>query len=132
MGMEKKSFINQATNGTESPETRDIREWLSQYPGYKEQIKGIRESLGMTQEQLARVVDRTPRAIRTIENGEAFPRISTLQGIADALDAELNIFLVPRKGIPLTLNKKEKAKSNQEEIIFPIEERNDICFGETD
>lgn len=130
--MEKKYFINQASKGNESPETRDIREWLSQYPGYKEQIKAIRESLGMTQEQLAKLVDRTPRAIRTIENGEAFPRISTLQGIADALDAELNIFLVPRKGILPPLNEKDKAKGKGEEIIFPLEERNDICFGEND
>lgn len=73
MGMEKKSFINQATNGTESPETRDIREWLSQYPGYKEQIKGIRESLGMTQEQLARVVDPLPGRYVRLKMGKRFP-----------------------------------------------------------
>ncbi|MCX6579853.1 MAG: helix-turn-helix transcriptional regulator [Candidatus Aminicenantes bacterium] len=116
----------------QSPETRDIREWLSQYPGYKEQVKGIRESLGLTQEQLAKMVDRTPRAIRTIENGEAFPRISTLQSIAEALNADLNIFLVPRQGIPPVQNKKSKPKDNREEIIFPLEDKNDICFGETD
>ncbi len=132
MDMEKKYFINQANKYFESPETREIQEWFSQYPGYKEQVKAIRESLGLTQEQLAKMVDRTPRAIRTIENGEAFPRISTLQSIAEALNAELNIFLVPRQGIPSTQNKKNKPKDDREEIIFPVNERNDICFGETD
>jgi len=130
--MEKKYFINQSNKVNPLPGAGDIQEWLSQYPGYKEQVKGIRESLGMTQEQLAKMVDRTPRAIRTIENGEAFPRISTLQSIAEALNADLNIFLVPRQGIPPFQNKKTKPKDNREEIIFPLDERNDIRFGETD
>jgi transcriptional regulator with XRE-family HTH domain len=130
--MEKKYVISQVSKSNDLPENEAIREWLSQNPGYKEQIKAIRESLGLTQEQLARMVDRTPRSIRTIENGEAFPRISTLQSIADALNADLSIFLAPRKGIPSVLNKKTKLKVIDEEIIFPVEEKNDICFGETD
>jgi transcriptional regulator with XRE-family HTH domain len=130
--MEKKYVISQVSKSNDLPENEAIQEWFSQNPGYKEQIKAIRESLGLTQEQLASMVDRTPRSIRTIENGEAFPRISTLQSIADALNADLSIFLVPRKGIPPVLNKKTKSKDINEEIIFPAEEKNDICFGETD
>jgi len=67
----------------------------------------------MTQEQLANEVDRTPRSIRTIENGEAFPRISTLQKIADALNAELSISLIPKKDISEFLNKKRNHEAEK-------------------
>jgi transcriptional regulator with XRE-family HTH domain len=78
--------------------TNDLLKKLSHHPDYKDQVKIIRESQGLTQEQLAKMVDRTPRSIRTIENGEAFPRISTLQKIAEALNAELKIALILKTG----------------------------------
>ncbi len=119
--------------------TKDLQEWLSNYPDYKDQIKMIREVLGMTQEQLAQKVDRTPRSIRTIENGEAFPRITTLQKIADALNAELNISLIPKKAFPGFLIEKtnQKAKEFMEldntdssfEKQSPSYEGTDIEFG---
>lgn len=107
--------------------TGQTREWLTQYPDYKAQVKKIRETLGMTQEQLAKMVDRTPRSIRTIENGEAFPRINTLQKIADALNAELLISLVPKEDIPGFL----KKESEEKEITFPQHE-DDLRIGEND
>jgi transcriptional regulator with XRE-family HTH domain len=76
--------------------TGKIPEWLKGYPDYKDQIKVIREALGMTQGFLAKKVDRTPRSIRTIENGEAFPRITTLQRIAEALNSDLKILIIPK------------------------------------
>lgn len=123
--MEKNNIIK-SLRGFE-PEG-DLKKWLGLYPDYKEQIKAIREAAGMTQEQLASKVDRTPRSIRTIENGEAYPRITTLQKIADALDAELHLFLVPKDDFsPLT-----KEIDTQEEIEFPLTDRDDITIGETD
>jgi transcriptional regulator with XRE-family HTH domain len=107
--------------------TEQTREWLTQYPDYKAQVKMIRETLGMTQAQLAKMVDRTPRAIRTIENGEAFPRINTLQKIADALNAELIISLVPKEDITGFL----KKESEGEEMKFPHYE-DDLRIGEND
>ena len=122
--------------------TKDLQKWLSNHPDYKDQIKMIREVLGMTQEQLAQKVDRTPRSIRTIENGEAFPRITTLQKIADALNAELNISLIPKKAIPGFLIEKtnQEAKEFMEidntdssfEMLSPSYEGTDIEFGEND
>lgn len=122
--------------------TKDLQEQLSSCPDYKVQIKMIREALGMTQEQLARKVDRTPRSIRTIENGEAFPRITTLQKIADALNAELNISLIPKKSIPGVLieetnqETKEFKELSHTDSSFEMQsssnERNDIEFGEND
>jgi len=110
--------------------TDNLNEWLSRYPGYREQIKVLREVLGMTQEQLAQRVNRTSRAIRTIENGEAFPRISTLQNIADALHAELKIFLVPKTDISGFLG-EEKTGQEAEMYSFSHDD-GDIRIGEND
>ena len=96
---------------------------------YKAQIKKLRESLGMTQGQLGERVDRTSRAIRQIENGEAFPRISTLQVIADALNADLTISLTPKPGIVETLN--EQPGDTEEEFLFPVGS-DDLRIGEND
>jgi len=84
--------------------------WLKDYPDYKDQIKIIREALGMTQELLAQKVNRTPRSIRTIENGEAYPRITTLQRIAEALNSELKILIIPKNG----LGEIEERKTGKE------------------
>lgn len=96
---------------------------------YKAQIKKLRESLGMTQGQLAEKVDRTSRAIRQIENGEAFPRISTLQRIADALNADLTISLKPKTDIAGPVN--EQPGDTEEEFSFPVG-NNDLRIGEND
>jgi transcriptional regulator with XRE-family HTH domain len=91
---------------------------------YRSRIKTLRESLGMTQEQLAEKVGRTTRAIRQVENGEAFPRISTLGKIAEALNAELIISLI---------SKGDKEIPKEKEIIIPPSiEPDDLRFGEND
>ena len=105
--------------------TGEKLEWLGRCSDYREQIKILRKKMGFTQEQLANMTDHTPRSIRTIENGEAFPRITTLQQIADALDAELIISLIPRTGISgFPFEKMDKAAGDAEEDDFRI--------GETD
>jgi transcriptional regulator with XRE-family HTH domain len=109
--MKKKYFTEQRSSKFIS--SKDWQEWLANCPDYKDQIRTIREALGMTQEQLAKKVDRTPRSIRTIENGEAFPRISTLQKIADALNAELSISLIPKRDISEFFNKKRKQEAEK-------------------
>lgn len=122
----KKQKTNKPLYGFE-PEG-DLREWLLRYPDYKEQIKAIREAAGLTQEQLAIRVDRTTRSIRTIENGEAYPRITTLQKIAAALNAELHLFLVSKEDIPPL----QGNITTDEETEFPLIDKDDIIIGETD
>ena len=125
---------------------RDLQEWMVRYPDFKAQIRVLRQSLGMTQAQLAKLVERTPRSIRMIENGEAYPRVTTLQKIADALNADLIISLVPKTGVSEFLNEnsiKPEVKSVQPENIdndrdSTVEMRpgsisgSDIQIGETD
>jgi transcriptional regulator with XRE-family HTH domain len=99
---------------------RDLQEWMVRYPDYKAQIRVLRQSLGMTQAQLAKLVERTPRSIRMIENGEAYPRVTTLQKIAAALNADLIISLVPKTGAGEFLKEnltKPEVKSVQSEDI---------------
>ena len=124
--------------------TRDLQEWMARYPDYKEQIKMLRRSLGMTQAQLAKQVDRTPRSIRTIENGEAYPRVTTLQKMADALNADLIISLVPKTGVNEFLNESSTQVEDKSVILNDIDmdstlemsstsiSGSDIQIGETD
>ncbi|NIM18321.1 MAG: helix-turn-helix domain-containing protein [Candidatus Aminicenantes bacterium] len=122
----------------------DLLKKLSNHPDYKDQVRILREFLGLTQEQLAKMVDRTPRSIRTIENGEAFPRISTLQKIAEALNAELKIALIPKTGpgIPGEAAGQEEESGEQDsddtdpaEDQAPelsLDEQKGFIIGETD
>lgn len=125
---------------------RDLQDWMARYPDYKDQIRILRQSLGMTQAQLAKLVDRTPRSIRMIENGEAYPRVTTLQKIADSLNANLIISLVPKTGVSEFLN--ESSTQVEEKLLQPEDidndrgstvempsgsiSGNDIQIGETD
>lgn len=91
----------------------DLPAWLSNYPDFKDQIKLLRETLGMTQEQLGKMVNRSLRSIQQIESGEARPKISTLYKIAKALNTELKITLVPRQNIIEFLDGKASKKAEQ-------------------
>ena len=53
---------------------------------------------GLSQRELAELVGTTQSAIARLERGGRPPRIDTLLNIADALDCELHVDLVPRKG----------------------------------
>jgi transcriptional regulator with XRE-family HTH domain len=125
---------------------RDLQDWMARYPDYKDQMRILRRSLGMTQAQLAKFVDRTPRSIRMIEKGEAYPRVTTLQKIADSLNVNLIISLVPKTGVSEFIN---ESSTQVEEKLVRIDEvdndrdstvempstsipGSDILIGETD
>jgi transcriptional regulator with XRE-family HTH domain len=104
-------FTNQISNKFKS--TSELPEWLTNYPAFKDQIKIIRETLGMTQEQLGKMVNRKARSVQNIESGNAMPKIKTLNEIANALNAELKIVLIPREYIRSYLDKKASKKAEQ-------------------
>ncbi|MGQ9532581.1 MAG: helix-turn-helix domain-containing protein [Desulfotomaculales bacterium] len=60
----------------------------------------IRQRLekGMTQEMLARRIGTRQAAIARLESGRANPTLGFLRKAAEALDAELEIALRPRRG----------------------------------
>src|SRR5688500_14364913 len=56
-----------------------------------------RSELGLSQQDLARLVGTTQSAIARLERGGRPPRIDTLLKIAEALDTELAVELRPRR-----------------------------------
>ena len=55
-----------------------------------------RQAKGFSQRELAELVGTTQSAIARLERGGRPPRIDTLLNIADALDCDLAVELVPR------------------------------------
>lgn len=75
-------------------------------------IRTIRTALGMSATQLAKRVGVTPQSIQDYENAEAAGTITiaTLNKIAEALNCEPLVVLVPRESLEATV-KKQALKS---------------------
>jgi DNA-binding XRE family transcriptional regulator len=75
----------------QDPEFR--AEWEALEPGY--QLARLRIARGLTQAQLAALVGTKQPSIARIENGKTEPKLSFLRRLAEALDARLEINIVP-------------------------------------
>lgn len=53
-------------------------------------IRNRRRDMGMSREQLAERIDKTPSFIGQIERGECFPKIETLQALISNLGIDAN------------------------------------------
>ncbi len=62
-----------------------------------DQVARRRQSLGLSQRDLAELTGTTQSAIARLERGGRPPRIDTLMRIADALDCALTVELVPKE-----------------------------------
>ena len=56
----------------------------------------LRLARGLTQEELARLLDTKQESIARLESGNSLPSLSTVKKVAEALDAELEINLRPK------------------------------------
>jgi len=56
----------------------------------------LRLAKGMTQEQLAALLNTKQESIARLESGSSLPSLSTVRRVANALDAELEINLRPK------------------------------------
>lgn len=56
----------------------------------------LRLAKGLTQEQLAKLLNTKQESIARLESGGSLPSLSTVKKVADALDAELQINLRPK------------------------------------
>ena len=63
-------------------------------PGH--QIARLRIQRGLTQTQLAEIVGTHQPSIARLENGSSAPSLSYLERIAKALDARIELHVVPR------------------------------------
>jgi len=80
-----------------NPEFREGYEALE--PEYKLAAALIRLRLakGLTQAQLAALLNTKQESIARLESGSSLPSLSTVRRVADALDAELEINLRPKR-----------------------------------
>ena len=63
-----------------------------------DQVVAQRTARNLSQRELAELVGTTQSAIARLEAGGRPPRIDTLLKIADALDCDLRVDLIPRAG----------------------------------
>ena len=77
------------------------REFDNLEPEYKFAANLIRLRLakGLTQEDLARVLNTKQESIARLESGGSLPSLSTMKKIASALGADLEISLLPKKSV---------------------------------
>jgi transcriptional regulator with XRE-family HTH domain len=57
----------------------------------------LRLAKGLTQEQLADLLGTKQESIARLERGKSLPTLNTVRKVANALDAELEITLRPRR-----------------------------------
>ncbi|HLC23203.1 MAG TPA: helix-turn-helix transcriptional regulator [Dehalococcoidia bacterium] len=57
----------------------------------------LRLSKGLTQEQLAKKINTKQAGIARLESGSRLPSLSTIRKVAEALDADLDIVLRPKR-----------------------------------
>lgn len=78
------------------PEFR--KEYEALEPEYKlaSALIRLRLAKGLTQEQLAKLLNTKQESIARLESGDSLPSLSTVKKVAIALDAELEINLHPK------------------------------------
>jgi transcriptional regulator with XRE-family HTH domain len=84
----------------EDPEFR--KEYEALEPEYQLAATLIRLRLakGLTQDELAKVLNTKQSSIARLESGSSLPSLSMVKKVADALDAKLEIKLQPRQQSP--------------------------------
>lgn len=87
----------------EDPEFRQEYEALEPEYRLAATLIQLRLAKGLTQAQLAELLNTKQESIARLESGSSLPSLSTVKRLADALDAELEISLRPK-------NKAEKDK----------------------
>ncbi|MFA5873631.1 MAG: helix-turn-helix transcriptional regulator [Anaerolineales bacterium] len=88
----KKTFKDWQAEQQQDPEFVAAADELE--PGY--QIAHLRIQRGLTQAQLAEMVGTRQPSIARLENGSSVPSLSFLERIAKALDARIELHVVPR------------------------------------
>jgi DNA-binding XRE family transcriptional regulator len=88
----KKTFKDWQAEQTQDPEFVVASHELE--PGY--QIARLRIQRGLTQTQLAEMVGTRQPSIARLENGTSVPSLSFLDRLATALDAKIELHIIPR------------------------------------
>lgn len=92
MAVEYQTLDSYLAEQMQDPEFRAAYEALE--PAY--QIARLRILRGLTQEQLAEKVGTKQPSIARLESGRSTPNLDFLRRVAEALDAQVEIRIVPR------------------------------------
>jgi len=108
-------YLNQISKKFKS--IKDLPAWLKQSISIQDQIKVIRQALGMTQSQLAkRLGYSSNNPVAELENKEIKnPTLETLVKYAETLECHLLLRLVPKKEIKNILT--DAADKKAKEIV---------------
>jgi len=92
---------------------REHKKRLLQDPEFREQYEALepeyqlaatlirlRLAKGLTQEELARLLHTKQESIARLESGNSLPSLSMVKRVANALDADLEIKLQPKRQSP--------------------------------
>lgn len=79
-------------------------------------VEAIRTALGMSRVALAKLLKVSQQTVNEYEKGEVSGSITleTLRRVADALDAELIVALIPRKSAAATLRARAESIAREE------------------
>lgn len=80
----------------------------------------IREARGLTQSDVAGKAGISRAAYRSIEIGEATPKVSTLQNIAKGLNIKLNDLFIPVRTLKKVRFRAMKKMNNREHILTEV------------
>lgn len=78
------------------PEFRQEYEALNTEYKLASELIRLRLAKGLTQAQLASLLNTKQESIARLESGSSLPSLTTVRRVADALDAELEITLRPK------------------------------------
>lgn len=104
----------------------DLPAWVQDYPEYYIQLKELRKRMDITQAKLAESIGMTWRSIPNIESGRVNPKISTLKKIAESLNTELFILLIPKKLPESPTDNKPSPKHETEQKAEIISKTNQL------
>jgi transcriptional regulator with XRE-family HTH domain len=78
-------------------------EWIAQQPAY--QLARLRIMRGLTQAELAERVGTQQPSIARLEGGKVEPTLPFLRRVAEALDAEVTIQILPKEQVRESVGK---------------------------
>jgi len=81
----------------QDPEFREQYEALDPEYQLAAALIRLRLAKGLTQEELARLLHTKQESIARLESGSSLPSLSMVKKVADALDADLEIKLQPKR-----------------------------------
>ncbi len=91
--------------------TKLIPPWIKGLGSWAQQLKSIREALGLSQVQLANRLSTTQKSVSLLEVETANPTLKTMAKVAGILNCDLVVAMVPRKELDQTVEELAEKKA---------------------